>query len=241
MNAKRSNTVLTSLIGGIVVILVFVFGMLWMGDNAKNDTMNAARSVSRLYLDELAGRREQVVEGNLNGRIRDIRVAIGLMTDENLSDMEHLRAYQARMKRLYNLEKFAFVDTDGTIYTSLGTQTNIDEYQFDYRTIMEPEISILNLHSADKKVIIAVPAGHIRFMGRELAVCFMEIGMDEMLRGVSMHSRDDATTFCNIYTSGGVALSNTVLGGLTAEDIAANVHAHPTLSEVLMEAAALIK
>lgn len=49
--------------------------------------------------------------------------------------MEHLQAYQARMKKLYVLDKFAFIDSDGLIYTSLGTQDNIDEYAIDYLNI----------------------------------------------------------------------------------------------------------
>ena len=105
------------------------------------------------------------------------------------------------MKQLFKLEKFAFVDEDGLIYTSTGTQDNIDDYRFDYRTISEPEISILNLESPDKKVIIAVPV-HMSFQGKELLVCFMEIDMAEMLSGVSMQSQEDSATFCNIYTSG---------------------------------------
>ena len=46
----------------------------------------------------------------------------------------------------------------------------------------------------------------------------MEIEMEEMLQGVSMHSNKDAATFSNIYTKNGIALSNTVLGGLAVED-----------------------
>ncbi len=42
--------------------------------------------------------------------------------------------------------------------------------------------------------------------------------MDVMLRGVSMKSQNSGATFCNIYTGGGIALSNTVLGGLAVED-----------------------
>jgi hypothetical protein len=63
--------------------------------------------------------------------------------------------------------------------------------------LSEPEISIKNLQSEDKKVIIAVPTEHIPFNGDELVVCFMEIDMDEMLSGVSMQGQEGGTTFCN--------------------------------------------
>ena len=211
------DTTRTAIIGGIIVLVILIGSTIWMGQSAKKDTEEAVRAVSLLYLDELAGRREMVVENNMNEKIRDLGVAIELMDGSDLSDMEHLQAYQAKMKKLYNLEKFAFVDSDGLIYTSLGTRDNIADYKFDYDTLSEPEISILNPDSKDKKVIIAVPVD-IDFMGKKLKVCFMEIDMDVMLAGVSMDVGNDETTFCNIYTKDGVALTDTVLGGLSAED-----------------------
>jgi len=188
-----------------------------MGSRARRDTEEAVRSVSLLYLDELAGRREQVVEDNFQEKIQTIRVAIDLMTDEDTSDKAHLEAYQTRMKQLYHLDKFAFVDTDGLIYTSTGTQSNIDEYSFDYRALSEPEISIFNPKSSEKRVIIAVPV-NILFEEKTLSVCFMEIDMQEMLSGVSLRTNTDNATFCNIYTESGTALTDFVLGGLAMED-----------------------
>ena len=170
-----------------------------MGRKASEDTEDAVSKVSLLYLDELAGRRGQVVENNLKDKIEDIQVAVNLMTDEDKSDIEHLQNYQARMKKLYKLEKFAFVDTKGTIYTALGLQDNIDDYSFDYKNLTEPEISILNIENTDKKVVIAIPVD-IPFNGDTLKVCFMEIDMEEMLSGVSMESGENNSTFCNIYS-----------------------------------------
>ena len=201
----------------MVLIFILVIGTLWSGSEARKDTESAVRSVSLLYLDELAGRREQVVASNMQDKINVIHTALELMTENDLSDLEHLQAYQAKMKRLFVLEKFAFVDTDGLIYTSLGMQTDIDQYQFDYLTLDGPDISIKNLKSEDKKVIIAVPV-NMTFRGKQLAVSFMEIDMKEMLSGVSMNGQEGDTTFCNMYTSDGIALTNTVLGGLAVED-----------------------
>lgn len=205
-------------IGGIAIAAILLLGTMWTGSRAERDTEAAVRSVSLFYLDELAGRREQVVADNLADNIEVTNIAIDLMTEEDLSDTDHLQAYQDSMKRLFNLERFAFVDETGTIYTSSGTQPDIAQYHFDYRTISEPEISIKDLDTSDKKVVIAVPVDHIPFGDHTLQVCFMEIDMDVMLQGVSMQSQSTGATFCNIYTSDGVALSNTVLGGLAVED-----------------------
>ena len=262
MNGGRKNSIRWIYIGGgIAVLLILVLGTIWMGHSASRDTNEAVRNVSLLYLDELAGRREQVVASNLKENTEKIHVAIELMTEEDLSDIAHLQAYQSRIKRLFDLEKFAFVDTDGLIYTSQGTQTNIDDYHFDYKTLTEPQISILNLETPDKKVVIAVPLegmspggktqasslpdakpqDGMTLEGRKLSVCFSEMDMRVLLEGVSMTSSSTDATFCNIYTRTGVALSNTVLGGLAVEDNLlealkrADYHEGYSLSQVLSD------
>ena len=60
------------------------------------------------------------------------------------------------MKQFYGLEKFAFVNENGLIYTSRGTRTDINQYYFDYKNISAPEISIKN-SGGITKVIIAMP------------------------------------------------------------------------------------
>ena len=218
---RRNNTVGIVIAGGLIVAAIMVLGTIWTGRSARKDTVEAVRSVSMLYLDELAGRREQVVEDNLNDNIRVINIALDMITEEDLSDLEHMRAYQRNVKQLFALERFAFVDADGMVYTAdEGIVDEADRYSFDYKTISGPEISVKDVENSDKKVIIAVPTGDRNFYidGKKLAACFMEINMDVMLQGVSMKSQSSDSTFCNIYTSDGIALSNTVLGGLAVED-----------------------
>ena len=215
---KKGSARSAVILGGILVVVILVLGTLWTGRSASDATGEAVHTVSLFYLDELAGRREQVVAYNLSSSIRNIQTAVGIMDKEDLSDSDHLQAFQTRMKELYDLEKFAFVDTDGLIYTSSGTQEGIEEYSFDYRTLSSPEISVKNLESQDKKVIIAVPVRDVSFGGKQFSVCFMEISMERLLEGVSMRSDARGSTFCNIYTDKGVALTNLVLGGLASED-----------------------
>ena len=217
MNSRRKGITLAASLGGAVLVFILVFGKIWVGNSARNDTESAVSSVSLLYLDELAGRREQVVAENIRQKISVIGTALDLMTEEDLSDNEHLQAYQARIKRLFTLERFAFVGADGLIYTSAGPREEIDQYHFDYYALSGPEIHVENLDNPEKQVIIAVPT-RIKFSGTELQACFMQIDMKEMLSGVSMDAQKGGATFCNIYTSGGIALSNTVLGGLAVED-----------------------
>ncbi len=204
---------------GVAVVAVILIASTWFtGQSAKQATEDAVRSVSMFYLDELAGRREQVVATKLKTSIADLQTAVELMTADDLSDVEHLQEYQARMKKLYGLEKFAFVDENGLIYTSLGTQDNIADYDFDYQALTNPKTFVKDQGDGDKKVIIAVPVEGLSLEGKALKVCFMEIDMDRMLEDLSLKSDNNNVTFCNIYTRDGVALTDMILGGLASED-----------------------
>ena len=214
----KNSVIQAAVLGSLLVAAVLIMGTYWMGKSASRDTEKAVHNVSFLYLDELAGRREQVVASKLEDYINDIKVTVGLLEKDDLSSLENLQRYQARMKALYNLEKFAFVDENGLIYTSMGSRTDIDNYDFDPNSISEPEVSVKSSNGSGKKVIIAVPVDRLPFEGQTLVACFMEIGMEEFLDAFSLQSANNNTTFCNIYTADGVSLTDMVLGGLSSED-----------------------
>ncbi len=215
--SKETNIIAIAIAGALATIAVLFLGTLWVGQAASRDASRAVRNVSLLYLNELAGRREQVVASRLDDYINDMNVTLGLMEKDDLASIESLQAYQAKIKQLYGLEKFAFVDTEGLIYTSMGTRTDIDQYSFDYNTLSEPEVSIKNEKGNEKTVIIAVPMDRVPVEDRHLVVCFMEIGMENMLEGISLRTENNSTTFCNIYTADGAPLTDMVLGGLASE------------------------
>ena len=204
------------LLTGIAVTVILVFGTLWMGQKSKKDSVDAAHSVSLLYLDELAGRRKQVVEDTLKNNIDRIETAVSLLTEEDLKDIGSLQSYQSRMKQLFSLERFAFVDENGHVYTAMGVQEDIDDYSFDYKNISGPEISVKNPDGDEKKVVIAIPVD-LELEGNKLVTCFMEINMDVMLKAISIQAQESESTYCNLYMKDGTALTNMVLGGQAAE------------------------
>ena len=201
----------------IVVATLVVLGTLWMGQSARNATDEAVHSVSQFYLEELATRRAQVVSTNLETNLSNMQTAIDLMDTDDFSNMDHLRSYQSRMRQLYGLDKFAFVNEDGLIYTADGTRKDIDKYGINYKTISEPLINAIT-DDGEKKVIIAIALKGKSFQGKKLKAAFMEISMSEMLKGFSMQSGANDVTFCNIYTEDGVSLTDMILGGLASED-----------------------
>ena len=142
-----------AIIVAVIVAAIVVVGTMWMGRSAREATEDAVHSVCRFYLDELASRRRQVVETNLDNTIKNMRTAITLMEDSDLDSVEHLQAYQAKIKKMYGLDKFAFVDEDGVIYTALGIKKNIKDYDFDYKTLKGP-----NMQFASRRAIMAKPS-----------------------------------------------------------------------------------
>ena len=189
MKNRRNNHIALITIAGIIILAVILIGgTIRLGRSAHEDTAKAVRSVSSLYLDELAGRREQVVEDNLSDHINVMDIAIGLINDEDLSSLDNMRKYQRNMKHLFNLDRFAFVDSDGLVYTAdEGVMDDIADYDFDPKTISGPEISVKDPDTPDKKVVIAVPTGdrNLYIEGKKLIACFMELDMDVMLKGAS--------------------------------------------------------
>ncbi|MGO4970415.1 hypothetical protein ACTQ56_00190 [[Clostridium] aminophilum] len=75
MNMHKQNSLTAIASAGIAVVaLILILSTVWMGQNAKNGTKSAVHSVSLLYLDELTGRREQVVANNLKDKTEVIRI-----------------------------------------------------------------------------------------------------------------------------------------------------------------------
>jgi len=224
------NSVLIAALGILLVMLILVLGSIWIGRSAKADSEDAVTTVSHLYLNELAGRREQVVEANLQQRIDDMNTALDLMTGDDLSSVENLQNYQAKMRRYFGLERFAFVNEEGKIYTADGIKHDIDEYDVDFFSLKDVNISIKNLKSKDKKVVIAQPVAKY-VDGNKLIACYEEIDMDEMLKGISMDAQESDATFSNIYTTDGVALTDSILGGLAVEDNLVEALSHAEYDE----------
>jgi hypothetical protein len=74
VNTKKIMSL--AIIGSIIVVTIMIIGTIWTGRSASSGARKAVRNVSILYLEELAGRREQVVASTLNDYISDLDVAI---------------------------------------------------------------------------------------------------------------------------------------------------------------------
>ena len=80
MESKKQASIMRAAItAAIVVAAILIVGSFWNGKSAGADTEKAVRSVSLLYLNELAERREQVVAARLADYISDMDIQMPVM------------------------------------------------------------------------------------------------------------------------------------------------------------------
>ena len=83
MESKKQASIMRAAItAAIVVAAILIVGSFWNGKSAGADTEKAVRSVSLLYLNELAERREQVVSARIADYISDMLALMGASTAE---------------------------------------------------------------------------------------------------------------------------------------------------------------
>ena len=97
--APKGYMIRATVIGGVLIAALLIASTICAGDSAGKSTSSAVRTISNFYLQELAGCREQVVSTNLDSCIANMRSAVSLMTEDDLSDTAHLQDFQAATRR----------------------------------------------------------------------------------------------------------------------------------------------
>ncbi len=221
---KKGNGVKETAIGNIIMAIALIVGVIFLG-------YSAVQNISSMFMEELAGRREQFVESKLEDYINSLEFAVELLTTENLSSEKNFQSYQYRLKHVYGLERFAFVDSNGLIYTSNGIRNDIDLYDFDYKNLSKPEISLKKAEDENKTLIVAIPINNKYYNKKKLVVSFMEITIARLLEGVSLQLDTNSAASCNIYTKDGKSLKSMVLGGLTNDENLFTAMEHATFED----------
>lgn len=221
---KKGNGVKETAIGNIIMAIALIVGVIFLG-------YSAVQNISSMFMEELAGRREQFVESKLEDYINSLEFAVELLTTENLSSEKNFQSYQYRLKHVYGLERFAFVDSNGLIYTSNGIRNDIDLYDFDYKKLSKPEISLKKAEDENKTLIVAIPINNKYYNKKKLVVSFMEITIARLLEGVSLQLDTNSAASCNIYTKDGKSLKSMVLGGLTNDENLFTAMEHATFED----------
>ena len=211
----RPRTIASAIWGGIIVAAILLITTVWVSNSARAGTKQAVARVSEFYLEELAGRRAQVVSEELKNNFVYIENALSVLEPADLESQEALRRFLGRTKRLYGVDKFALVDENGIVYTERSTASGLSRYSFLSEELTEPVISMSNLYGAQKQVVLAVPVDNISFQGTPIKVCFIQLNIAEMLSSLTLQTNDNET-YCNLYYRNGESLTNDSFGYLTA-------------------------
>ncbi len=212
---QKKQTVAFAIWGGIIVAVILLLTTVWVSNSARTGTKRAVSRVSEFYLEELAGRRAQVVSEELKNNFTYMENAINILEDTDLESQETLRNFLGRVKKLHDVDKFALVDENGIVYTEHSTTSGLSRYSFLSEELQESVISTSNLYGAEKQVILAMPVENVNFQGARIKVCFVQINIDEMISSLTLQTSYNET-YCNLYYRNGESLTTDDFGYLSA-------------------------
>lgn len=212
---QKRQTITFAVRGGVFIAAILLVTTVWVSNGARVGTNQAVNRVSEFYLEELAGRRAQVVSEELKKNVAYMENALSIIEDYNLESQESLRSFLGKVKKLYGVDKFALVDENGIVYTQHSTTSGLSRYSFLSEDLTEPVISTLNLYGARKQVVLAIPVEGLAFQGTEITTCFIQINIDQMLSSLTLQSNGNET-YCNLYHRSGESLTNDVFGNAQA-------------------------
>lgn len=210
---QRKQTVTYAVVGGIIIAAILLITMGWVSNRARISTNMAVNRVSEFYLEELAGRRAQVVSEELKNHFSYMENALTILEESDLESQETLRAFLGKIKRLYGVDKFALVDENGIVYTEHSTTSGLSRYGFLTGEPEKPAISTTNLYGARKQVVLAIPVEDIVFQGSQIKICFTQINIDEMLSSLTLQTSNNET-YCSLYHRNGEDLTVNDFGNL---------------------------
>lgn len=210
---QKKSTITFAVWGGIVVAVVLLLTTVWALHSARKTTNQAVAQVSDFYLEELAGRRAEVLSMELKNKFIFMENALSILDDTYLESQETLRSFLGKVKKLYSVDKLALVDENGIVYTEHSTTSGLSRYRFLEEELTEPLIHTTNLYGARKQVILAVPVEGISFQGARIKACFCQLNINEMLGALTDSNSD---TYFNLYYRNGESLTNDDFGYLTA-------------------------
>ena len=200
---KKGSLLYTAVAGAVIVVLIVTAATVWMSSGARNATDKAVERVSGFYLEELAGRRSQVVSRFFETTGAQLERAISLAEPEDLASVESLRAFIGKTEALYGLNLFAVVDEENVVYTKYTTYTGGSRYAFlSGEPLAGPVITTAATYGGGKEICLAVPVADRSFMGRKLKVCFAQISMEDVVSVLAFNTEENGTRFSLYYANG---------------------------------------
>lgn len=194
---------ITAVVGALIVVLIVTGATLWMSSGARSATDEAVSMVSDFYLEELAGRRIQVVSRFFETQAEQMDRAVNLMNDQVLSSQDTLRKYIGNVESILGLGLFAVVDEDDIVYTRYTTYMGKSRYPFLSEELSgKMSVTTAGIYGGGKQICLAVPMFDKTFLGKKLKACFIEIDMNDIVSMLAFNLTENGTDFSLCYESG---------------------------------------
>ena len=214
---QRSQTVTYAIWGGTLVAILLLLTTVWISSSAQEGADQAVSRVSEFYLEELAGRRAQVVSEELRNQFAYIESALNILDDTDLESKETLSRFLGRLEKLCRAEEFGLVDENGHVYIGHGEIPVSGRFTYLFRGMTEPMIHLCMPDGENWQVILAVPVEDVTFEGVPMEACYIQYSMEEMLSSLTLHVSDN-DTYCNLYDRNGEKLTDEDFGYLSSEE-----------------------
>lgn len=213
-----------AVIGGIFILLLIMVSTVRNVQSAQKQTQIVAERVSNFYIEELANRRVTIVSDALKQNFQYMHNALDSITSDDLASVSSLRHYLGRIRQLYGVEKFSFIDQDGLVYAAHSTSTGKSRYPFLMNGLSEPLVTTVINYGGEKQLFIALPVYGIEFNGKMITACFAQVNIDNMVRSMTFRA-DNMETYFNLYLKSGESLTSVPFGGVEpGRNILAVIH-----------------
>ena len=192
----------STIIGSVLVTLIIIGATMWMSIGSRNATDRAVERVSGFYLEELAGRRSQVVSSYFETKAEQMERAVALLGPEDLASLESLRQFIGEVKALLGLRLFAVADEDNVVYTEYTTYMGGSRYAFLSDEQEGPSITTIAKYGGGKEICLAIPVKDRSLRGKELTTCFIEIDLEDIVSDLAFNAEENGTRFSLYYDNG---------------------------------------
>lgn len=212
---QKKQTITSAVVGGVIIAAILLLTTIWVSNSARRSTNQAVSRVSDFYLEELAGRRAQVVAEELRKGFGYIENALYIMDASDLESLDSLHKFFRRVKKLCGIDRFALVDENGIVYTEFYTESGIGRYNFLSEELTGPLISTEKPDGVRKQVVLAMPVDNIIFQGAKIEACFIQLDIETMLSSLTVQT-DYNESYWSLFHRNGDDLTNNDFGNLKA-------------------------
>ncbi len=192
---NNRKTVIGAALGGVILAAVLIITGIWISRTTQLSTNEAVHSVSRYYLQELAGRCRHVVELKIDNATLDLKNAISTISAEDLQNQESLQRWLAKMEVICDTKELGLLCRNGTLYTARKVTHIVQEHNL-------PKVEV-----NDSEITISIPVDDINFLDSQIFTAFTKINLGEAIdeKAMPMCAKEDI--ICNFYAKNGKSLT----------------------------------